>query len=301
MAGENRSVLLRSENTNCAGCGMSIALNLIGDCLGKKVKMAIPACCGIVTPHSFPNSSYKVPVIATTFASSSIVAAAMKSIQELNGEDGHMVAFAGDGGTFDIGLACLSSNAERNENIIYICYDNEVYGNTGAQRSSATPMGAFTTTTPAGKVEQKKDIMSILVAHGIPYAATLSMGYPEDFKRKLETAAAIKGFRFLHILAPCVPNWKIEPSQTVRLSRLSVETGVFPLYEVFNRTEYHVTVKPEPLKPLEEYLSLQKRFGKVDAAGMARMQAQVVSSWERLLKLEQVYPPGVSAGKFAIH
>jgi len=298
MAVENESVFLRSENTNCAGCGMSIALNLLGDALGNKVKMAIPACCGIVTPHSFPYSSYKIPVVASTFAASSVLASGMKAVQEMNNEEGHVVAFAGDGGTFDIGMACLSGTAERNENIIYVCYDNEVYGNTGAQRSSATPLGAVTTTTPHGKKELKKDIMSIMIEHNIPYAASLSPGYPDDFLHKVKTAAKIKGFRFLYILSPCIPNWKIEPSHTVKLAQLAVETGIFPLYEVFQRHEYHITVKPEKLRPVRDYMDLQKRFSKIDDSMMKNFQNLVKRNWERIAKMEEIFPPGEIARRY---
>ncbi|MGK5087826.1 thiamine pyrophosphate-dependent enzyme [Bdellovibrionota bacterium FG-2] len=290
MAGENRSELLCAENTNCAGCGMSLALNFIGDVLGRKMKMAIPACCGVVTPHSFPYSAYKVPVMAATFASSAVMASAIKAVQDMNGESGQVIAFAGDGGTFDIGMACLSGTAERNEDIIYVCYDNEVYGNTGAQRSSATPMGASTTTTPGGKSERKKDIVAIMAEHRVPYTATLSVSYPEDFMRKVKTASEIKGFKFLHILSPCIPNWKSEPSDTVKLGRLAVESGVFPLYEIFNRSEYRITVKPEKLRPVSEYLALQKRFAKLPPEKLAAYQQDVAQNWERLLKLESVFP-----------
>ncbi|MBI4405997.1 MAG: pyruvate synthase subunit beta [Deltaproteobacteria bacterium] len=287
---KNQSSLIRSQNTNCAGCGMSVALNLLGDVLGNNVKMAIPACCGIVTAHSFPFSAYKVPVIASTFAASSMVAAGMKVIQELNHESCHVLAFAGDGGTFDIGLACLSSNAERNENIIYVCYDNEVYGNTGAQRSSATPLGASTTTTPLGKTGFKKDIMAIMAAHRIPYAATLSVGFPDDFTQKVRLASTIKGFRFLHILSPCTPNWKIEPSQTIRLARLAVETGVFPLYEVFEGAKYKVTIRPKELRPVEQYFSLQKRFSRMSPETKNAFERAIHNNWNRLLQLEEIYP-----------
>lgn len=298
MGKENKSGLLRSENTNCAGCGMSVVLNLIGDALGNRIKMAVPACCGIVTAHSFPYSAYKVPVIASTFAASSVVAAGMKAVQEMNSEEGHVIAFAGDGGTFDIGMACLSSNAERNENIIYVCYDNEVYGNTGAQRSSATPLGATTTTTPHGETKPKKDIMSIMISHNIPYAATLNIGFPNDFIRKMQTAARIKGFRFLHILSPCIPNWKIEPSHTIKLARLAVETGVFPLYEVFSREEYRITHKPPLLRPVEEYIGLQKRFSRMDERTKNAFKRGIEENWTRLVKLEALYPPGELTDKY---
>lgn len=288
---ENNSVILRSKNSNCAGCGMSIAHNLIGDALGNKIKYAIPACCAVVTPHSFPYSAYKVPVIATTFAASAIVASGMKAVQKMNNEEGHIIAFAGDGGTFDIGFACLSSCAERNEDIIYFCYDNEIYGNTGAQRSSATPLGAITTTTPSGKQEHKKDIMSIIIDHTIPYAATLSIAFPDDFIRKVKTAAKIQGFRFLYLLSPCIPNWKIEPSLTIKISRLAVETGMSPLYEVFKRREYHITYKPEILKPISEYFRLQKRFSKITKKMEKELIEHIAGDWHRLLQMEEMFPP----------
>lgn len=298
MNNENESEILRSENTNCAGCGMSIALNFIGDALGNKVKLSIPACCAIVTPHSFPYSSYKVPVVASTFAGSSVVAAGMKAVQQMNNEEEHVIAFAGDGGTFDIGMATISAAAERNENIIYVCYDNEVYGNTGAQRSSATPVGAITSTTPHGKKEGKKDIMGIMIKHNIPYAATLSIGYPDDFIRKVKTAGKIQGFRFLHILSPCIPNWKIEPSCTVKIAKLAVETGVFPLYEVFHNKEYHITHKPIELQSLKEYLQMQKRFSRIDDSMAAMLQEQIKENWEYLLKMEKMFPPEELTAKY---
>ncbi|MCP4727113.1 MAG: pyruvate synthase subunit beta [bacterium] len=295
---ENYSKTLRSKNTNCAGCGMSIVHNLIGDALGDNIKMAIPACCAIVAPHSFPNTCYKVPVAATTFASSSVVASGMKAIQTLNDENINTIAFAGDGGTFDIGMATLSGCAERNEDIIYVCYDNEVYGNTGAQRSSATPVCAVTTTTPTGKKESKKDIMSILVQHNIPYAATMSIGHPDDFIRKMKVASEIKGFRFLYVLSPCIPNWKIEPAHTIKLARLAVQTGVFPLYEVFNRNEYHITEKTDELLPLEEYLDLQKRFAKAGVEAREELRSQVLGNWNRIQRMAETFPPGELTEKY---
>ena len=148
--------LLRPGNTNCGGCGMSVGLTMLDRALadaGETCSLVIPACCGIVTAGAFPTTSYGVPTIATTFASSPAVASGVATIRDLNDEPGHVICWAGDGGTYDIGLATLSGAAERNENIIYICYDNEIYGNTGGQRSSATPAGARTTTTPWGKIE----------------------------------------------------------------------------------------------------------------------------------------------------
>ncbi len=254
--------LLRPGNTYCGGCGMSVGLTMLGRALaeaGDTCTLVIPACCGIVTAGAFPTTSYGVPTIATTFASSSAVASGVASIRDLNGEPGQVVCWAGDGGTYDIGLATLSAAAERNENIVYICYDNEIYGNTGGQRSSATPAGARTTTTPSGKAERKKDMMSIMKAHGIPYAATLSIAHPDDFMRKISTALSLEGMRFLLMHSPCPTGWKSEPADSVELVRLAVASGLFPLYEVWDGSTYRINARPDGTDPAE-YFERQRRF-----------------------------------------
>jgi pyruvate ferredoxin oxidoreductase beta subunit/2-oxoisovalerate ferredoxin oxidoreductase beta subunit len=241
---------------------MSIGLTMLDRALteaGQTCSLVIPACCGIVTAGAFPTTSYGVPTIATTFASSPAVASGVAAIRDLNDEPGQVICWAGDGGTYDIGLGTLSAAAERNENIIYICYDNEIYGNTGGQRSSATPLGARTSTTPWGKSEGKKDVMSIMAAHRIPYAATLSVAHPEDFARKMSTALSIKGMRFLLLHSPCPTGWKSEPEDSVKLVRLAVASGLFPLYEVFDGFSYRINVEPDETDPAE-YFHLQRRF-----------------------------------------
>lgn len=260
--------LLRPGNTNCGGCGMSVGLTMLGRALdeaGDSCSLVIPACCGIVTAGAYPTTSYGVPTIATTFASSPAVASGYASIRDLNEEPGQVICWAGDGGTYDIGFATLSAAAERNENIIYICYDNEIYGNTGGQRSSATPAGARTTTTPKGKTEGKKDIMSIVAAHAIPYAATLSMAHAEDFARKLKTALSIEGMRFLLIHSPCPTGWKSEPEDSIELVRIAVASGLFPVYEVFDGERYKISIEPDGTDPAE-YFHRQRRFndGEID-------------------------------------
>ncbi len=254
--------LLRPGNTNCGGCGMSTGLTMLGRALADahdSCTLVIPACCGIVTAGRFPTTSYGVPTIATTFASAAAVASGVASIRDLNGEPGQVICWAGDGGTYDIGLATLSAAAERNENIIYICYDNEIYGNTGGQRSSATPAGARTATTPFGKTEGKKDIMSIMSAHRIPYAATLSVAHPDDFARKIATALSLEGMRFLLIHSPCPTGWKSEPEESIELVRVAVASGLFPVYEVFDGATYRINIEPEGADPAE-YFSKQRRF-----------------------------------------
>ena len=257
--------LLRPGNTNCGGCGMSTGLTMLGRALAKeRYALVIPACCGIVTAGAFPTTSYSVPVLASTFASSPAFASGVAAVNELNAtaerKTAQTICWAGDGGTYDIGIATLSAAAERNENLIYICYDNEIYGNTGGQRSSATPAGARTTTTPGGKSQGKKEIIEIMAAHRIPYAATLSIAHPEDFQAKIRRALEIEGFRFFLIHAPCPTGWKTEPAESIELVRLAVCSGVFPLYEVFDGVDYRVSVEPDGTDPAR-YYEKQKRFG----------------------------------------
>lgn len=258
--------LLRPGSTNCGGCGMSVGLNMLGRVLaGERYSLVIPACCGIVTAGAFPSTSYGVPVVASTFASAPAFASGVAAVNSLNhGDDEppqHVICWAGDGGTYDIGMATLSAAAERDENLIYICYDNEIYGNTGGQRSSATPATARTTTTPRGKGEGKKDIIGIMAAHRVPYAATLSIAHPEDFRDKIRKALRLRGFRFFLVHAPCPTGWKTEPAESVELVRLAVRSGVFPLYEVTGGVDYRINVEPDGTDPAA-YYARQKRFGR---------------------------------------
>lgn len=291
------AALLRPGNTNCAGCGMSLGLRLLEQALGReRVTLCIPACCGIVTAGAYPTTAYGVPVVATTFAAAAAVAAGVRTIQRLNGDRGHTVCWAGDGGTYDIGLATLSGAAERNDDVIYICYDNEIYGNTGGQRSSATPPGAVTATTPYGKRERKKDIMGIVAAHRVPYAATLSLAHPEDLVAKLRRAAPLEGFRFFLLHAPCPTGWKAEPADTVELVRLAVDSGLFPVYEVFGGRRYRINVRPRFISP-EEYFRRQGRFQRGDV-DLDRVRAWIREEWDYLEHMERL-GAGATAGKAA--
>jgi pyruvate/2-oxoacid:ferredoxin oxidoreductase beta subunit len=256
--------LLRPGNTNCGGCGMSNGLTMLGRALaGERYALVIPACCGIVTAGAYPTTAYNVPVVASTFASAAAFASGVMAVNDLNPEnDGtsrHVICWAGDGGTYDIGMATLSAAAERNENLIYICYDNEIYGNTGGQRSSATPSSARTTTTPYGKGERKKEIVEIMAAHRIPYAATLSIAHPDDFQAKIHKALGMRGFRFFLMHSPCPTGWKTEPAETIELVSLAVRSGVFPLYEVIDGVDYRLNAEPDGTDPMQ-YFSKQKRF-----------------------------------------
>jgi pyruvate ferredoxin oxidoreductase beta subunit/2-oxoisovalerate ferredoxin oxidoreductase beta subunit len=276
--------LLRPGNTNCGGCGMSVALTMLGRALGQEqCSLVIPACCGIVTAGAFPTTSYGVPVIASTFASAPAYATGAAAAVELNGEQNHVICWAGDGGTYDIGIATLSAAAERNENLVYICYDNEIYGNTGGQRSSATPAAAKTSTTPGGKREQKKDMLEIVAAHRIPYAATLSIAHPEDFRNKIKTALAMRGFRFMLVHSPCPTGWKSEPADSIELVSLAVRSGIFPLYEVFDGMRYRINAEPDGTDPAE-YYKRQKRFGGQDI-DIDAVRRSIQSTRDRLDRL----------------
>jgi pyruvate/2-oxoacid:ferredoxin oxidoreductase beta subunit len=268
--------LLRPGNTNCGGCGMSTGLTMLGRALaGEHYSLVIPACCGIVTAGAFPTTAYSVPVLASTFASAPAFASGVQAVNDLNpdpeGGRRHVICWAGDGGTYDIGIATLSAAAERNENLIYICYDNEIYGNTGGQRSSATPAAARTTTTPYGKGERKKEIVEIMAAHRVPYAATLSIAHPDDFRAKIRKALDLQGFRFFLMHSPCPTGWKTEPAETIELVSLAVRSGVFPLYEVFDGVDYRLNAEPDGTDPMI-YFGKQRRFRgeDIDVASVIR-------------------------------
>jgi pyruvate/2-oxoacid:ferredoxin oxidoreductase beta subunit len=205
---------------------------------------------------------------------------------DIRGDHETIVAvWAGDGGTFDIGLQALSGAAERNEDFIYICNDNEGYMNTGTQRSSATPLYAWTTTTPVmqPKENPKKDIMAIMADHHIPYAATATIAYPEDLLRKMEKAKGIRGTRFIHLLSPCPPGWKVPSELSIKISRLAVLTRVFPLYEIENGEKYTISLNPNP-RPVQEYLKLQGRFSHLTGSEIEVIQKNIEKTWERLIK-----------------
>ena len=273
--------LLRPGHTNCAGCGMSIGLQWLDEVMAEqRPYLVIPAACAIVTAGAFPTTSYGVPTLASTFASAPAFATGVSVVAELNGDAHPTVCWAGDGGTYDIGMATLSAAAERNEDILYVCYDNEIYGNTGGQRSSATPEGAVTSTTPRGKVERKKDMVAIMAAHRIPYAATLSVAHRDDFLRKMRIARDTRGFRFLIMLSPCPIGWKSSSDESVELIALAVRSGLFPLYEVFDGERYTINVRPDGTD-LREYLARQRRYtGSSLDIDIAR--ERIASQWRHL-------------------
>lgn len=290
--------LLRCGNTNCGGCGMSIGLNLLGHAVADQpIQLVIPACCGIVTAGNYPYSAYGAPVVASTFASAAAFATGLAHAARLNGESTRVICWAGDGGTYDIGMATLSAAAERNEDILYICYDNEIYGNTGGQRSGATPMGAATTTTPTGKDVEKKDVVAIMAAHKVPYTASVSIAHLDDAMRKLRYAVDARGFRFLHILSPCPTGWKSEPGDGIELVRLAVRSGLYAVYEVFDGRRVRVNVEPElDDGALERYFAAQGRFKKA-ALDVPRIKASITTHWAELRARAAALPGGLAEAR----
>lgn len=269
----------------CPGCGEKILLRHLLDTLGSETVLVVPAGCAAVTDGVFPHSLSPVPFLHVPFDATASAAAGVRAgLDQTGRSDVTVVAWAGDGATFDIGMGALSAVAERNENILYVCYDNEAYMNTGMQRSSATPMKSWTTTTPRNnlKAEPKKDIDAIMRAHRIPYLATGSPAFVDDLKSKVARAARIKGFRFLHLFSPCPPGWKSDPKDGIAISRLAVECNVFPLYEAVDGRECRLTYHSSGT-PVAEYLDLQGRFGYLSEDDKKSFQNDVDEFYDHLV------------------
>lgn len=269
----------------CPGCGGTLTMRYALKALGRKTVVVIPACCWSVIDGPVPYSAAGVPVFHTAFETAASTASGIKAGLESQGDhETTVLAFAGDGGTFDIGFQALSGAAERNEDFIYICYDNEAYMNTGIQRSSATPFGAWTTTTPAvaPKAEKKKDIVEVLAAHRIPYLATATVAYPDDMIAKIQKAKSIRGFKFIHVFSPCPPGWKFEPEDSIKISRMAIESRVFPLLEIFGGVHYNLSREPAGI-PVRDYLGMQGRFRHLSEDEIGQIQRNVDEEWDRLV------------------
>ncbi len=252
----------------CAGCGAAIAMRIITKAAGKNSILIEPTGCIEVVSTPYPETAWKLPWIHGAFENPASIASGICAALKAMGKDDeiNVVAFGGDGSTYDIGFGHISGAFERGDNFSYICYDNEAYMNTGIQRSGATPYGAATTTSPAGKVSigkeiWKKDLVHILAYHGSPYVATASIGYLTDAYRKIKKAIETKGPTFVNLLATCPTGWRTPTEKSVEIAKLAVETGAYPLYEIIDGK--HVINRPKDvsnLKPLEDYLKIQGRF-----------------------------------------
>ncbi len=280
----------------CPGCPATIAMRNVFKAIGRKMIMVVPACCTAVIQSLHPKTSFNIPIMNIAFEAAAAGASGIEAALRKQGkEDITVVAWAGDGGTYDIGIQALSGALERNTNFIYICYNNQIYSNTGIQRSGATPYAAWTTTTVGGKREYRKEMGEIIQAHHIPYAAQACISYPEDLYRKIKKAIAIKGPKYIEILAPCPPGWRFGMEKTVEMGTLAVETGAWALYEYENdeikfngksRLLLEEKIKP---KPIEDWIKFQGRFRhlfipKKDVKRLKEIQEHTNKIWERYRK-----------------
>lgn len=283
MRQEDRE-LMRPGHMACPGCGEASTIRLVLKALGEKtIVVIVPSCVGVIS-GAFPYSTFGVPCFHSAFEVAAPTAAGIASALQLQGrQDITVLALAGDGGTYDIGLQSLSGACDRNENFIYVCLDNEAYMNTGIQSSSSTPQGAWTMTTPRGRQGRKKRLMEIISAHLIPYAATVSLGHPQDLMAKLEKAKRMRGTRFIHALTPCPTGWRMPEEMTAKAAMLAVETRVFPLYEVLEGKRYRITHQPQG-RPVREYLEIQGRYRHLGEEEVASIQREVDAQWEELVK-----------------
>ncbi len=277
----------------CIGCGEALAVRLACKAMGQNVIVANATGCMEIVASQIPYTSWRVPWIHTLFENTAAVASgieaglkAMVRKGQIPDQGTNIVAIAGDGGTVDIGLQALSGAMERGHNFLYLCFDNEAYMNTGIQRSSATPFGASTTTSPAGKVSigqfsWKKDMPAIVAAHNIPYVATACPSYPFDLMEKVEKGLAVKGPAYIHIFSVCPTGWRCPADLTIRIGRLAVETGVFPLYEVENGS-YKLSLDLPRLRPVTDYMKLQGRFRHLTPEIIDKIQGTVSEKYEEL-------------------
>lgn len=264
MAAIERLNLLTPGHRACPGCGAAIALRLIMRPLGRNTIVVSATGCVETFTSPYGYSGWDVPWMHSLFENSAAVASGVKAALDVKGEDANVVVISGDGGTFDIGFGSLSGMFERKDNITYICYDNEAYMNTGVQRSGATPYAASTTTTPAGtkekgKLEYKKDMPAIALAHDVEYVATASIAYPQDLMNKVKKANEIVGSKYIQVHTPCCIGWGFDPKETIEMGRLAVETCLVPIYEIEKGNSMKVR-KVAKKKPIIEYLKNQKRF-----------------------------------------
>ncbi|MCL5108278.1 MAG: thiamine pyrophosphate-dependent enzyme [Chloroflexi bacterium] len=306
MAPINLKELAKSEeriasgHRLCTGCGPAIMLRqLMLAAKDYNLAIANATCCVEISTVVYPYSSWKVSWYHNAFENAAAIASGVESAYKALkrrgaiGDDFRFIAIGGDGGTYDIGFQALSGMAERGHRVLYICYDNNAYMNTGIQRSGATPLGAWTTTSHAGeaksgKQQTRKDLTQIMVAHGMPYVAQSAVGYWRDFMTKVQKALETDGPSFINVLAPCWRGWRFDTSQTLELGKVAVETATWPLFEVVNGN-YKMTHTPRERRPVTDYLKIQGRFSHIMKPGqeelLAAWQKDVDDRWERLQKL----------------
>jgi len=286
--------------SGCVGCGLTLSLRHTLEVLGKNTVMAVPSSCAAAIIAGAPfTSPIGVPhVIANMPSPGGVISGMRRGLRIKKRSEVNVIGFCGDGATVDIGFTSLSGAAERGESVIWLCYDNEAYMNTGIQQSGSTPIGAWTTTSPVGSIVRgkktgRKNIPLIMALHGVPYIATASLAYIKDFRRKLkkasETTLKGKGMAYIHVQTPCPPGWRFPSEKTIEISRLAVLTGAWPLYEIEDGN-LKINTMPRSLKPIYEYLKLQGRFRHLKKDEINMIQNIVNKNWKELLRLEQTYP-----------
>jgi len=294
----NKGNLFTQGHRACAGCGGTVILRLLMAAAGKDTVVVGATGCMEVVSTIYPYTAWSVPFLHNAFENSAATASGVESAyrallkRKKTDKKINFIAFGGDGGTYDIGIQSLSGAMERGHNMLYVCYDNEAYMNTGIQRSSATPLGSSTTTSPAGsvvkgKMQNRKDLTEIMIAHNIPYVAQASPSNWSDFVSKVEKALSIDGPSFIDVLSPCPLGWGYDPSLSIELARLAVDTHFWPVYECENG-KYKINMKPKTVKNLEDFLFQQTRFKhlKNEPALVEELKKFVDDRWNNLLAKE---------------
>lgn len=291
--------LFASGHRACAGCGGTVILRLLMAVAGKDTVVTGATGCMEVVSTIYPFSSWNVPFLHDAFENSAATASGIESAYRSLKKQGKLdknikfIAFGGDGGTYDIGLQSLSGAMERGHDMLYVCYDNGAYMNTGIQRSSATPRASNTTTSPAGtvvkgKLQNRKDLTEIMIAHNIKYAAQASPSNWQDFTKKVEKALTIEGPTFIDVLSPCPLGWGYDPSKSIELARKAVDSLFWPVYE-WENGKYKINIKPKNIIDIEEFLFEQQRFRhlKKEPEIVEEIRQSVKDKWEQLLLKEK--------------
>ncbi len=282
--------------STCAGCGLELLIRVTLEVLGKNTIMVNPPGCVALFPGLGDATALRIPGFQGNLENTAAYAAGIRAGLDLQGrQETTVLALAGDGATVDIGLQSLSGMFERGDRVLYLCYDNEAYMNTGIQSSGSTPYRAATTTTPSGKTTPRKDMLAIAAAHGIPYTASASIAYLKDLKKKIEKARQAAGPAYLHVHTPCPTGWAFEPSRLIEVAKLAVQTGAWPLIEI-EAGYKRQTVRPPRRRPVKDYLQLQGRFNHLSEADIDEIQQQVDAAAHRL-EIETSVPEEPTHGR----